>query len=245
MREKSNFRAAPTGVANRQPSRARGNREDMRPLGVRRILLALLVSTAACGPVTTEDARMPALRTTWVTRMQQKADEAFGSARAAGPIFRARVATCVEQLPVGCVRAIEYYLSPSPYSMSDIQEMIKADEDPTDFLENNDPSLQIRGPGRCEFGFRGCMTEADPSGELKWYWNWECTDCVIADYAAGYGDGYEDGHSRPDARGGPGSGRDLPRGRSALAAWEGRVMTTAPLEPARLPPFSHQHGRFT
>ena len=191
----------------------------MRPLGVRRILLALLVSTAACGPVTTEDARMPALRTTWVTRMQQKADEAFGATRDAEPIFRARVATCVEQLPVGCVRAIDYYLSPPPYSMSDIQEMIKADEDPTDFLESNDPSLQIRGPGRCEFGFRGCMTEADPSGELKWYWNWECTDCVIADYAAGYDDGYEDGHSRLDARGGAGSGRHLRRGRSARAAW--------------------------
>jgi hypothetical protein len=63
------------------------------------------------------------------------------------------------------------------------------------------------------------MTEADPSGELKWYWNWECTDCVIADYAAGYDDGYEDGHSRLDARGGAGSGRHLRRGRSARAAW--------------------------
>jgi len=156
----------------------------------RRILLALLVSTAACGPVTTEHG------TTWVTRMQQKADEAFGATRDAEPIFRARVATCVEQLPVGCVRAIDYYLSPSPYSMSDIQEMIRADEDPTDLLESNDPSLQIRGPGRCEFGFRGCMIEADPSGELTWSWNWECTDCVIADYAAGYDDGYKDGHGR-------------------------------------------------
>jgi hypothetical protein len=191
----------------------------MRPVGVRRILLALLVSTAACGPVTTEDARMPALRTTWVTRMQQKADEAFGATRDAEPIFRARVATCVEQLPVSCVRAIDYYVSPSPYSMSDIQEMIKADEDPTSFLESKDPSLQIRGPGRCQYGFLECMTEADPSGELKWYWNWECTDCVIADYAAGYADGYEDRHSRLDARGGAGSGRHLRRGQSARAAW--------------------------
>jgi hypothetical protein len=168
----------------------------MRPLGVRRILLALLVSTAACGPVTTQDERMPTLRTTWVTRMQQKADEAFGATRDAEPIFRARVATCVEQLPVWCVRAIDYYLSPSPYSMSDIQEMIKADQDPTAFLEGNDPSLQIRGPGWCEFGFRKCMTEADPSGELKWYSYWECMDCVSDDYAAGYDDGYKDGHRR-------------------------------------------------
>src|SRR5262245_21135519 len=94
-----------------------------RVVGVRRILLALLVTTAACGPVTTEHG------TTWVTRMQQKADEAFRATRDAEPIFRARVATCVERLPVGCARAIEYYLSPSSYSMSDIQEMIKADED--------------------------------------------------------------------------------------------------------------------
>ena len=168
----------------------------MRRIGVRRIVLALLVSTAACGPVTTKDARMPAVRTTWVTRMQQKADEAFEATRDAEPSFRARVATCVAQLPVGCARAIDYYLSPSPYSMSDIQTMIRADEDPTDLLESNDPSLQIRGPGRCEFRFRGCMTEADPSGELEWYSYWECTDCVIADYASGYDDGYKDGHRR-------------------------------------------------
>jgi hypothetical protein len=50
------------------------------------------------------------------------------------------------RLPVGCVRAIDYYLSPPPYSMSDIQEMIKADEDPTDFLESNDPRCKFAVP---------------------------------------------------------------------------------------------------
>src|SRR4029453_15227759 len=72
------------------------------------ILLALLVTTAACGPVTTNDERMPALRTTGVTRMQQKADEAFGATRDAEPIFRARVATCVQQLAGGGVRGVDY-----------------------------------------------------------------------------------------------------------------------------------------
>jgi hypothetical protein len=160
------------------------------------IAVVLLVSAVACGPVTpTWEERYVAR----VTRQLQQADEVRAAQRAAEPIFRAHVAGCVKQLPAWCVRAIDYYVAKPPHSMTELQEIIKVDtiwQDDVESALSEFPSARIRGPHGCEFGYRKCMAEADPSGEFnKWNSYWDRTDTFWggSGYAAGYDDGYEDG----------------------------------------------------
>jgi ferredoxin-NADP reductase len=152
------------------------------------IAVVLLVSAAGCGPVT---PTYEELRAAQVTRQQQQVAEVYAAQQVAEPRFRAQVAACVERS--SC--AIAFYIH-RPYSLHEMQEKANLSEVEFKFAVESTPNARIRGPRGCEFGYRKCMEEADPSGEFnKWNSYWEYTDPSWGGggYAAGYDDGYEDG----------------------------------------------------